>query len=158
MQNIIFSIFSSPENELDSFEVYTFSFSYTSDNQVQMDIGSNRSEFDSSSVGSYDGKLAIFDLKLASCLTNVLLDTLDALRNFYRVVHKFILVTQSVGKMPNDRYLSMRLLYTPDTPKDYQPPKFQDCTGSHEASNLLQRVDESKYVTPAGKANLGDYS
>lgn len=36
----------------------------------------------------------------------------------------------------------MRLLYTPETPDNYQPPNFQDCTGSPVASSILSSTDD----------------
>lgn len=52
----------------------------------------------------------------------------------------------------------MRLLYTPETPTEYQPPKFKDCTETKEAKAILSTVDADSKVVATGKANLGYYS
>lgn len=41
LQNIIFSIFADPENEMDAVEVYTFSFTYTENNKIKMEFSTS---------------------------------------------------------------------------------------------------------------------
>ncbi|NXO81524.1 HORM2 protein, partial [Sitta europaea] len=83
-------------------EMYQFKFKYKK-NVPQMDISSNHREF----VAGPCSK----DVKQASRLL---------LRTLY-------LLMQDLGPLPNDVTLSMKLLYYNDvTPKDYQPPGFQE--------------------------------
>ncbi|NWI04526.1 HORM2 protein, partial [Tichodroma muraria] len=83
-------------------EMYQFKFKYKK-NVPQIDISSNHREF----VAGPCSK----DVKQASRL---LLQTL-------------YLLMQDLGPLPNDVTLSMKLLYYNDvTPKDYQPPGFQE--------------------------------
>ncbi|NXO94497.1 HORM2 protein, partial [Certhia brachydactyla] len=83
-------------------EMYQFKFKYKK-NVPQMDISSNHREF----VAGLCSK----DVKQAS---KVLLRTL-------------YLLMQDLGPLPSDVTLSMKLLYYNDvTPKDYQPPGFQE--------------------------------
>lgn len=56
------------------------------------------------------------------------------------------------------RNLSMRFLYTKETPIHYQPPGFVDCTGSTVAKALLKCVSDDSKIESAGMANFGYYS
>ncbi|NXA84387.1 HORM2 protein, partial [Thryothorus ludovicianus] len=91
-------------------EMYQFKFKYKK-NVPQMDISSNHSEF---SAG-----LCSKDVRQASRLL---------LRTLY-------LLMQDLRPLPSDITLSMKLLYYNDvTPKDYQPPGFQE---DHSPNDLL---------------------
>lgn len=57
--------------------------------------------------------------------SNMKLQTIGEVKKAVRkLVKNLILICQNMGDIPPQRYAMMKLIYTEDTPKDYEPPYF----------------------------------
>ena len=63
----------------------------------------------------------------------------------FNLLKRFILQTQSLPPLPQKRYLSVRLCFSENCPKDYYPEHFTECTKERPAtmSILLSSMEEA---------------
>ncbi|KAF3198495.1 DNA binding protein [Orbilia oligospora] len=98
-------------------EAYTFSFNY------------HRKEFGKS--------IDIKDIALSTTVQNgathdqsaELLNFAQINRSVRALIRRLIVVTQNLDLLPENRYLTIRLYHTSDTPEDWAPPMFTQSTG-----------------------------
>ncbi|KAK9471202.1 HORMA domain-containing protein [Dipodascopsis tothii] len=62
-------------------------------------------------------------------------------RSLQAMIRRFIVITQDLPPLPDDRYVTLRLVFTETTPASYQPPGFCDTDGE-PAMHLRLYADE----------------
>ncbi|CCH44262.1 Meiosis-specific protein HOP1 [Wickerhamomyces ciferrii] len=128
LKSLSFSVFLDKSKPQDLHEVYTFSFDYQKDH-VNFKI--NDEETDTISL-------------------------LDSRKMLQHMMKRFIIITQSLEPLPEEKFMTMRMLFNESTPKDYQPPYFMDA-GS--VPNAVLRVpngtNADKYA--AGSVNTSHH-
>lgn len=107
LKSLSFAIFLNKDDPNDLHEVYTFFFDYKND-----DI-----HF---SINDEDEPISL----------------LDSRKMLQQLMKRFIIITQSLEPLPEERNVSMRMLFNESCPKDYQPPFFKDA--SDEPSAILK--------------------
>lgn len=108
LKSLSFSVFLDRNDPTNLQEVYTFFFDYKND----------------------DVRLSINDQE------NEQINLLDSRKMMQRLMKRFIIITQSLEPLPEEKYISMRMLFNDKCPKDYQPPYFKDA--SSEPSVFLK--------------------
>lgn len=103
-------IFVEEDNPTDLCENYIFTFDY-SGNNVSMSINSQ----DSTQNGVAIPPNEIIALK-------------DSRKMVQQLMRRFIIITQSLEPLPDEKYLNMRLLFNENVEQDYQPTLFKDAT------------------------------
>ncbi|GAV48072.1 hypothetical protein ZYGR_0I03690 [Zygosaccharomyces rouxii] len=105
-------------NEHDStnlLENYTFTFDYDVENNVRLSIN------DESST----------------------ISLLDSRKMAQQLMRRFIIITQSLEPLPQKKYLTVRLMFNDDCPRDYQPHLFKDASFDKPATIKIPSSSDS---------------
>lgn len=113
LKSLSFSVFLDEKHPNDLHEVYTFFFDYKNEG-LQFSINSQESEP---------------------------ISLLDSRKMLQQLMKRFIIITQSLEPLPEQKYMSMRMLFNETCPKEYQPPFFMDA--SSEPLALLKAPRDS---------------
>ncbi|KAK6541283.1 DNA binding protein [Orbilia ellipsospora] len=112
------AVFLDPENPDLIQEAYTFSVGYQARGNGE--------------CGAAAEGIAISDIILNgesyACASEVL-DATQIRRSVKALIRRLIVVTQNLDLLPENRYLTIRLYHTPDTPEDWVPPLFTSSFG-----------------------------
>ncbi|GAA5841961.1 hypothetical protein JCM11251_001427 [Rhodosporidiobolus azoricus] len=116
LHQLIFAIYLDPEEPTNIVEAYTFTFSYETDPQ-----GNKRPELVvqdqlSGMVISSSGNTSKPDEKRKEG---------EVKRQVQQMIKNIITSTQLLDELPRRRFLNVRLLYTDETPAEYEPPCFK---------------------------------
>lgn len=105
-------------NEYDStslLENYTFSFDYDAENSVKLSVN------DESST----------------------ISLLDSRKMAQQLMRRFIIITQSLEPLPQKKYLTVRLMFNDNCPRDYQPHLFKDASFDKPATIKIPTSSDS---------------
>ncbi|KAK9350854.1 HORMA domain-containing protein [Lipomyces doorenjongii] len=119
LKAVLFGIYLDPRHPTDVAETYTFNVAYREDNAPDLEITDDRGEKITVGV-TYD----------------------DARKTLQQMMRRFITLTQTLPPLPDDRYLTIRLLFDDSCPPDYQPPGFKDATDDRELQFSLEDGEE----------------
>ncbi|KAK9321763.1 HORMA domain-containing protein [Lipomyces orientalis] len=131
LKAVLFGIYLDPRHPHDVAEMYTFNVAYREDNAPDLEITDDRGEKINVGV-TYD----------------------DARKTLQQMMRRFITLTQTLPPLPDDRYLTIRLLFDDSCPPDYQPPGFKDATDDRELQFSLDDGEEIDRQD-AGTLNAG---
>ncbi|KAK9449951.1 HORMA domain-containing protein [Limtongia smithiae] len=106
LKAIVFAIFIDSNRPDVVTEAYTFSISYRADGPASIQM-----------VESQSG--ASVEIGVSS---------IDANTQLAQLMRSFIVLTQGLPALPQERYLTIQLLFSEDCPDDYQPPYFKDAS------------------------------
>lgn len=129
-------IFVEQDNPMDLYENYIFTFDY-SGNNVSMSINSQ----DLTQNGAIASPNEIIALK-------------DSRKMVQQLMRRFIIITQSLEPLPDEKYLNMRLLFNENVEQDYQPMLFKDATFQPRATIKIQRSLDPD-LSNVGQLNTG---
>ncbi|MCJ1300078.1 DNA binding protein [Hypocenomyce scalaris] len=101
------SIIVDEANPSNVIETYTFSFTYTSNANV---VGRRLAEM---VLSGPDGKQVTIQ---------------DARSGLWSLVRQFLAINNFLPNLPDTRFLTCHLFYTPDCPRTYDPPGFATCS------------------------------
>jgi len=119
LKSLSFSVFLDDKNPTDLLEVYTFFFDYK-DDDIQMSINDQENEP---------------------------ISLLDSRKMLQQLMKRFIIITQSLEPLPDNKFMAMRLLFNDKCPKEYQPPFFRDAS-----------ADPIAFLKAPKKSNVEKYS
>eukprot|EP00884_Botryococcus_braunii_P014888 jgi/Botrbrau1/233/Bobra.0022s0210.1 len=105
LKNLFFGVASDPKGS-SLIEEYVFSFSYDA-GELQMTVG-NGKKLSTKFPCRANHKANISTVKYQTC----------------RLMRMLVQICATLDKMPDERWLFMRLTYYPNTPEDYEPPTF----------------------------------
>ncbi|KAK9235434.1 HORMA domain-containing protein [Lipomyces kononenkoae] len=131
LKAVLFGIYLDPRHPTDVAETYTFNVAYRDDNAPDLEITDDRGEKISVGV-TYD----------------------DARKTLQQMMRRFITLTQTLPPLPDDRYLTIRLLFDESCPPDYQPPGFKDASDDRELQFSLEDGEQIDRQD-AGTLNAG---
>ncbi|KAK9366285.1 HORMA domain-containing protein [Lipomyces kononenkoae] len=132
LKAVLFGIYLDPRHPTDVAETYTFNVAYRDDNDApDLEITDDRGEKIRVGV-TYD----------------------DARKTLQQMMRRFITLTQTLPPLPDDRYLTIRLLFDESCPADYQPPGFKDATDDSELQFSLEDGEQIDRQD-AGTLNAG---
>ncbi|GMM30047.1 Hop1 protein [Martiniozyma asiatica (nom. inval.)] len=114
LKAVSLSIILDPNDPTDIFENYTFKVEYKNN----------------------EGSL-VFETEAFDAIKSTRQDICSLLR-------RFIVITQSLGNLPEKRWLSLRLLYNENCPDKYQPMGFEDCSLEKAATIKMPINDEGE--------------
>ncbi|GAA5868512.1 hypothetical protein JCM8547_006296, partial [Rhodosporidiobolus lusitaniae] len=116
LHQLIFAIYLDPDDPTNLVECYTFTFTYETDAQ-----GNKRPEL--------LVRNQLSGLVISSNSNGARQDERrkegEVKRQVQQMIKNLITSTQLLDELPRRRYLTMRLLYTDETPADYEPPCFK---------------------------------
>jgi hypothetical protein len=69
------------------------------------------------------------------------------------LIRRLICITQTLEPLPPERYITMRLFYSPDAPKNYQPKFFRNVPKKAE-----EFVAAEPFVTKVGSVSTPYYT
>lgn len=127
LKSLSFAIFLDENDPTNLYEVYTFHFDYA-DNSVK--VGVNENVEDSISL-------------------------LDSRRLLQQLMKRFIIITQSLSPLPQEKFISIRLLFNDNCPKQYQPPLFRDASNDPTATVRCSKSHLERYI--AGNLSTGHH-
>lgn len=115
------SIFLEEENPTDLYENYIFTFNYTGNN-VSMSIDKQ-------------------DLVQNESVTpqNEIITLKDSRKMVQQLMRRFIIITQTLEPLPDEKFLNLRLLFNENVEQDYQPLLFKDATFQSRATIKIPR-------------------
>lgn len=121
LKSILLGIYTNPEKPTELAELFTIDVEYSTEgpkhcNEAHFNINASK-------------KTAAAHTLSTNRLTEEERTEFD--RNTNSLFKKICLVIQKLGELPSNKWISMRLLYSTETPPAYQPPFFQDCSGSY---------------------------
>ncbi|KAK9476679.1 HORMA domain-containing protein [Lipomyces japonicus] len=134
LKAIVFAIYLDPQHAADITESYTFNIAYRDDS----------------------GTVAAFELhdSLGS-ISHIGVSPDDVRKNLQQMMRRFIMITQTLAPLPDDRYLTIRLVFDDSAcPHDYQPPGFKDASNDTDLQFLLEQ-DQELLRQDAGTLNSG---
>ncbi|KAK9469401.1 HORMA domain-containing protein [Lipomyces arxii] len=138
LRAVLFAIYLDPRHPHDITESYTFNIAYR-DDTPEFVITDSTGEPVLPSLGHHQ----------AGGVTNT-----EARKNLQQMMRRFIMLTQTLPPLPDDRYLTIRLLFDDSCPLDYQPPGFKDA-GEERALQFSLQEDEILDRQNAGILNTG---
>ncbi|GFE54535.1 HORMA domain-containing, putative [Babesia ovis] len=157
LKHLVLSIHNSDHVPL---ETYTFSLQYgngrssdgvPSEYSIQLSVGHfdtfvNKDAHGSDSMGSTTTAVA------DGVVVNA--DKEEVKRQTVKVLRDLVLLAQSLSPLPENRYLSMRLLYYDErVPADYEPPHFRCASGEDFAGLAGLNLDQ-----PVGELETGHHN
>ncbi|KAK6465536.1 HORMA domain-containing protein [Scheffersomyces coipomensis] len=102
----------------------------------------------------YDEESIMIDSKLdGSKIQSSSSNHLNAREQVMQVIKSLIVLTQSLEPLPDQNYISIRLLYNDSCPPDYQPPLFKD--DSNSMANVIFIDKARKAVDNIGTVSTG---
>lgn len=134
-------IFLDEDKPNDLFENYIFTFDYNDkDNSVSLSIDTQDS------------------IKEAPVVQNNEIITLkDSRKMVQQLMRRFIIITQSLEPLPEEKFLSMRLLFNENVNPTYQPNLFKDATFQPRPTIKVARSLENNLFN-VGKLNTGHHN
>lgn len=102
-------------------------------------------------VESYVFVIDYLNQKVSILLNNLhelTVDTAEVMKQIQSLIKRLIVLTQSLDPLPDEKYISIRLMFNDKCPSDYQPPYFQDCTNSDPAVIQVEKKadnDDSRF-------------
>lgn len=134
-------IFKDENNPMDLYENYIFTFDYNDkDNNVSMSIDTQ--DLSSSPSGRKQHS------------NNDVISIQDSRKMVQQLMRRFIIITQSLEPLPDEKFLSMRLLFNDNVDPNYQPLLFKDATFEPRATIKISRNLENDSFD-VGKLNTG---
>lgn len=132
-------IFKDENNPMDLYENYIFTFDYNNkDNSVSMSIDTQDSSKQTQGKES----------------NNEVISIQDSRKMVQQLMRRFIIITQSLEPLPDEKFLSMRLLFNDNVDPNYQPVLFKDATFEPRATIKISRSLENDSFD-VGKLNTG---
>ncbi|GAA5888062.1 hypothetical protein JCM6882_000268 [Rhodosporidiobolus microsporus] len=116
LQQLIFAIYLDPEEPTNIVEAYTFTFSYETDPQ-----GNKRPEL----VVQNQLSGMVISSSAGSTKPDERRKDGEVKRQVQQMIKNIITSTQLLDELPRRRFLNVRLLYTDETPTEYEPPCFK---------------------------------
>lgn len=139
------SIILNDKNPSDIFESYCFNLDYndTGDNdllktKISFSEGNNNNNNDNDNIVITPAEL-----------TNL---------QIFKLMKKFIILTQSLGALPTKRFLCMRLLFTDSCPLNYQPEYFIDCSNEAIATIQIPLPQYDDIIAQCGNINSSHHT
>ncbi|KAH3673645.1 hypothetical protein WICMUC_003548 [Wickerhamomyces mucosus] len=129
LKSLTFGIFLDKSMPYDLYEVYTFHFNYA-DSSISIDISNSKS-------GGTEITL------------------LNSRKMMQGLMKRFIIITQSLDPLPEEKFMTMRLLFNENCPVDYQPPYFMDAS-SQPAARIKTKIGSSEKYS-VGALNTGHH-
>ncbi|CAL9730860.1 meiosis-specific protein Hop1p [Monosporozyma unispora] len=130
-------IFTDESNPTNLCENYTFTFDYNEKDNVSM------------SIETQD-----LSKKANKSLNDEVITIKDSRKMVQQLMRRFIIITQSLEPLPDEKFLSMKLLFNDNVDPKYQPPLFKDATFEPRATIKIPRDVESDSFD-VGKLNTG---
>ncbi|EGW34711.1 uncharacterized protein SPAPADRAFT_145081 [Spathaspora passalidarum NRRL Y-27907] len=78
-------------------------------------------------------------------------NTSEVMQQIQTLIKRLLILTQSLDPLPEDKYISIRLLYNDSCPMSYQPPYFEDGT----TQPLSVQVGEKNGIVEIGTLQTG---